>query len=125
MKAQRPRDIADCVGHYMKQGDLEGILTMFHPECVLVFPEGAQPISGLEAVRKVFEPFAAMRPTLRSEVIGELITGDFALLRANWAVLGPDGSEVSSGQSTEVARRNPDGSWVYFMDCPFGPPPPA
>ncbi len=125
MKAMRPRDIADCVGHFMKEGNLDGILTMFHPECVMVFPEGADPVSGIDAIRAAFVPFTEIRPTLHSEIVGELINGDFALLTANWSVEGPDGSEVARGRSTEVAKRNPDGSWVYFIDCPHGPPAPG
>ncbi len=121
MKANRPRDIATCVGHYLKNGDLEGILTMFHPDCVLVFPEGAQAVTGLDEVRKAFEPFVEFRPDLHSEVTGELIHGDTALLSANWVIKGPDGSTIASGKSTEIAKRKADGSWVYFMDCPYGP----
>ena len=120
MKAMRPRDIADCVGHFMREGDLDGIMTMFDPECVLVFPRGAEPTSGLDAIRAAFVPFAEMRPTLRSEVVEEVINGEVALLTANWSVEGPDGTEVDRGRSTEIAKRKPDGSWVYFVDHPYG-----
>lgn len=121
MKAMRPRDISHCVGHYLKKGDLDGILTLFHPDCLLVFPENTAPISGLQAIRSAFEPFIELTPTLQSHVTGELIKGDLALLSANWEIEGPDGSTLAKGQSTEVAKRLPDGSWVYFMDCPYGP----
>jgi len=120
VKAMRPRDIADCVGHYMKKGDLDGIMTMFHPDCVLIFPKGAEPVTGLDAVREAFVDFVAIRPTLRSEVVDEVINGDVAMLTANWVVEAPDGSEFARGRSTEIAKRLEDGSWVYFVDHPYG-----
>lgn len=70
MKAMQPREIADCVGHFLKQGDLDGILTMFHPDCSLVFPRGAPPRTGLDAVREAFAPFISLRPTIVSNVKG-------------------------------------------------------
>ncbi len=122
MKAMQPREIADCVGHFLKQGDLDGIVSMFHPDCCLVFPRGAAPQTGLDAVRDAFKMFIDHRPTIVSTVTGELILGDTALLTANWRLEDDNGNVLDSGSSTEVAKKNADGSWVYFMDCPFGPP---
>ncbi len=121
-RASRPSEIANCVGACLKEGDLDGILKMFHPECVVYFPPGEEPKKGLAAVRELFEPFAAMRPTLVSEVTGTLINDDTALLQAKWQIKGPDGSVISEGNSTEVAKKDEDGFWVYYIDCPMGPP---
>lgn len=122
MKAMQPRAIADCVSHYLKLGDIEGILSMFHPDCCLVFPRGAAPRTGLVAVRESFEMFVDQRPTIVSDVKGELINGDTALLTADWRIEDDQGNVLDSGTSMEVAKQKPDGSWVYFLDCPFGPP---
>jgi ketosteroid isomerase-like protein len=49
--------------------------------------------------------------------------GDLALLQGEWAFVGtaPDGSPVElAGRSAEVVRRQPDGSWRYVIDHPFG-----
>ena len=46
-----------------------------------------------------------------------------AVLSANWRFHGTttDGGDVSSpGTSIEVARREPDGSWRYLIDLPYG-----
>ncbi len=121
--ANRPRDIADCVGAYLLEGDLDGIASMFHPDCRLFFPPGAPPSVGPAGARKSFEDFIEMRPTIKSEVISEVIVGDTALIRANWSLLAPDGSLVAEGQSTEVAKKLEHGGWGYLIDCPYGPPP--
>ena len=51
------------------------------------------------------------------------IAGDFAMTRSQWLIKGKD----RSGKPTEVHhhgmevhRRLPDGSWVFFIDHPFG-----
>jgi ketosteroid isomerase-like protein len=49
--------------------------------------------------------------------------GDKALLRANFTItlLGEDGQETFiSGSSSEVVSQQPDSSWLYIIDHPFG-----
>lgn len=120
--AKRPREIADCVGAYLREGDLDGIVSMFDPACRIFFPPDQPPSIGLAGARRVFEGFMEMRPTLESHVVSETIVGDKALLEANWRVAAPDGSVLAQGRSTEVARRLGNGGWGYLIDCPNGPP---
>lgn len=120
--ARRPRDIAHCVSAYLQNGDLEGITTLFHPDCVMVFPPDQPPKNGIEGVREGFREIIELRPSINSEVISEVITGDIAMLRANWSVVAPDGTVMAEGQSTEVAKKLDHGGWGYLIDCPYGPP---
>ncbi len=120
--AQQPREIADCVSAYLQEGDLDGIVSMFHPDCLVFFPPDAPPGVGLEGARKGFDDFIDVRPKIESNVFSEVITGDTALLRANWRVIAPDGSVMAEGQSTEVAKKLDNGGWGYLIDCPYGPP---
>lgn len=122
-KAMLPREIAERVGEYLEQGDLEGVVSLFHPSCTLCFPVTETPKQGLEAVRASFAPFMPSRPVLTSRVTSELINGDTALLQATWRLEAADGSRIDEGRSTEVAKQHADGSWVYFIDCPHGLPP--
>lgn len=119
--ALRPRDIAGCISAFLQEGDLEGLVSMFHPDCHVFFPPGQPPSIGLEGVRRAFEPFLATKPVIQSEVISEVIVRDIALTRANWKVVAPDGTVLGQGQSTEVARRLENGGWGYLIDCPNGP----
>ncbi len=120
--ARRPRDIADCVNAYLQEGDLDGITTLFHPDCQIFFPPDQPPLTGLDGTRKAFEAFMKLRPKIKSEVSSEVINGDVALLRANWSVIGSDGTVLAEGQSMEVAKRLENGGWGYLIDCPNGPP---
>ncbi|SDW79127.1 Ketosteroid isomerase homolog [Ruegeria halocynthiae] len=120
--AHQPREIADCVSAYLQEGDLDGITSMFHPDCQIFFPPDQPPLTGLEGARKTFEGFLDIRPQIKSEVFSEVINGDVAMLRANWSVIAPDGTVLAEGQSTEVAKKLESGGWGYLIDCPNGPP---
>lgn len=120
--ARQPREIADCVSAYLQAGDLDGITSMFHPDCQIFFPPGQPPSIGIAGARAAFEGFMDLRPEIKSEVFSEVIVGDIALVRANWSVVTPDGTIMAEGQSTEVAKKLDNGGWGYLIDCPNGPP---
>lgn len=120
--AAKPSDIATCVAGYLRDGDLEGVVSMFHPECQIFFPAGAPPVLGLDGARAAFQDFIPLRPILESSVTSETINGDTALLQANWSIKDAGGNVMAQGQSTEVAKKLANGGWGYFIDCPAGPP---
>lgn len=120
--AHQPRQIADCVSAYLQEGDLDGITSMFHPDCQMFFPPDQPPFIGTAGARAAFEGFMDLRPEIKSDVFSEVIIGDIALLRANWSVVAPDGTVMAEGQSTEVAKKLENGGWGYLIDCPNGPP---
>lgn len=120
--AKKPSDIATCVAGFLQKGDLEGVVSMFHPECQIHFPPGETPSLGLDGARAVFKDFVPMRPVLKSTVTSEVISGDTALLKADWAFEDADGNVIAQGQSTEVAKKLANGGWGYLIDCPNGPP---
>ncbi len=122
LAAMLPHKIADCVAAFLQAGDLEGIVSMFHPDCQIFFARDQPPSIGHEGVRQVFADFVAQRPILKSTVTSEVIVGDTALLHATWSVWGQEGSLIAEGDSTEVARRLNGGGWVYLIDCPLGAP---
>lgn len=120
--AHQPREIADCVGAYLLEGDLDGIASMFHPDCKVFFPPDQPPSLGIAGARDAFAGFMDIKPEIKSEVFSEVIAGDIALIRANWSVVAPDGTVMAEGQSTEVAKKLENGGWGYLIDCPNGPP---
>ncbi|CAM9134615.1 unnamed protein product [Ectocarpus sp. 6 AP-2014] len=120
--ADKPRDIATCVAGYLQAGDLEGVVSMFHPDCQIFFPPGAPVSLGLDGARAAFKDFIPIKPILKSTVTAEVINGDTALLQADWSLEDADGNVVAQGKSTEVAKKLANGGWGYFIDCPHGPP---
>lgn len=120
--ARHPREIASCVSAYLQEGDLDGVTTLFHPDCLIFFPKDQPPLSGIMGARQAFNGFMELKPTIKSDVFCEIINGDIAVLRANWSLITPDGTHIAEGQSLEVAKRLENGGWGYLIDCPNGPP---
>jgi len=120
--AHQPREIADCVSAYLQAGDLDGIASMFHPDCQIFFPPDQPPSNGIAGARAAFEAFIDLRPQIQSDVFSEVIVGEIALMRANWRVVSADGTVLAEGRSTEVAKKLDNGGWGYLIDCPNGPP---
>ena len=86
------------------------------------FPPTEPAKSGKAILQESFGAFIASKATLVSEITGEMINGDTALLQANWKVVDPSSNIITEGKSVEVAKQRPDGTWVYFIDCPYGLP---
>ncbi|MEM9596298.1 MAG: nuclear transport factor 2 family protein [Acidobacteriota bacterium] len=123
--AERPHQIVERVAEFIREGDLEGVVSMFHPEVrVAIDPDGA-PMEGHDSVRAIFKDYVANRVNLEGSVTGEMINGDTAILQGEWTVEDSDGNSLGGGVSTEVVKQLDHGGWVYFIDCPISVPKPV
>ena len=117
-----PHQIVEVIKAYLREGDLDGIVNMFHPECEICMSLDGPAMKGRAGAREVFRDFAAKKAILTSEVTGEKIIGDTALLQGTWRMVDQEGNLLGEGVSSEVAKQLEDGTWVYFIDCPIGAP---
>jgi uncharacterized protein (TIGR02246 family) len=107
--AKRPEDLSDFFLQRANAGDVEGVVALYAPDAVLVFPP-EQLTVGHDQIRAVYTEFLAGRPSLESA--GQqpaIINGDIALTSTRL----PGG-----GATVEVARRQPDGTWRWVIDQP-------
>lgn len=122
MPARTPEELHELFAEAFTTGDIEIAMTLYEPDAILV-PQPGQLVTGLEAIREVLTGFLAMKPTFNL-VFGKVFqAGDLALLFSDWtiAATGPDGSIIDmGGRTADVARRQPDGNWLYVIDNPFG-----
>jgi ketosteroid isomerase-like protein len=108
-RAKEPNDLGRFFVERANAGDLEGLVAIYEPGAVLDFPRGTIAV-GTEQIRAVFEAMLAKRPQFRpGEQRPALICGDLALTSTK----SPGG-----GITTEVARRQPDGTWLWVIDQP-------
>ena len=107
--AARPEDLGQFFLERANAGDVEGLVALYEPDAVLAFPPG-RIAAGQEKIREVYRNFLASRPVLRSA--GQrppLRNGDLALTSTRL----PGG-----GATVEIARRQPDGTWLWAVDQP-------
>ena len=69
---------------------------------------GGAPAAGVDAIRQALRRFLDRSPTVSGESQPALRLGDLALTSTRF-----DG-----GATAEVARRQPDGAWLWVIDQP-------
>ncbi|ALG11236.1 YybH family protein [Kibdelosporangium phytohabitans] len=109
-KATHPEDLARLFVEYANAGDADSLAQLYAEDAVLDFPTG-HPTVGRDAIRAVLKELVAAGPQFTVEQpMPTLITGDIALT----STVPADGT----GGRTQVARRQPDGSWLRIIDRP-------
>ena len=123
MPAYNPAEIHTLFRHAFNLGDVEALIALYEPNAVLVVDGKA--VTGRESIRKVLESFLARRGrmTLETRAVVESQQG-LAVLYGGWVVEPPRGMEAeiaTRGLSTEVVRKQPDGTWLFVIDNPYTP----
>jgi ketosteroid isomerase-like protein len=108
-RATQPEELSRFIVERLNAGDVDGLVALYERDAVLASPDGHVAM-GAEEIRKAYERLVAggptfapgtQRPTLRC--------GDLALTS----------SRLTNGVVTvEVARRQPDGTWLWVLDRP-------
>ncbi len=98
-------------------------MALYEPHATLV-PQQGNPVKGKEAIRTGLAGLIALKPKITMNVFQVLQAGtDLAVLYNDWSATGtgPDGTPITmTGKAIEVVRRQPDGTWLFAVDDPFG-----
>ena len=109
-RAQQPEDLARLFVERGNAGDAEGLAALYEPDAVVGFPPG-QVTVGREAIRALYEQMLATKPVFTLEApLPTLRHGDLALTATR--------SADNTGVRAQVARRQPDGTWLRIIDRP-------
>lgn len=109
-KAHHPEDIARLVVERLAAGDAEGLAALYEPDAVLAYPIGSE-IAGRDAIRAVWEQMVAAKVRFEiEEPLPTVISGDLALTSTK--------PKDGTGGRVQVARRQPDGTWLRVLDRP-------
>jgi len=101
--------------------DLDALVALYAFDGFLLARGG--PARGVSAIRRALAEYVAMKPTIQLTTRRVVQAGNTALLVADWRFHGTaadDGNVSTSGTSIQVARRQPDRSWRYLIDLPYG-----
>ncbi|HXV62791.1 MAG TPA: nuclear transport factor 2 family protein [Vicinamibacteria bacterium] len=105
--ANAPNDLEKQFVERANAGDIDGLVALYESNAIVAYGDGEFAI-GLKEIRDFFVKFLASRPRLDPSIQAPaLCSGDLALTS----------SRLSNGDITaEVARRQPDGSWLWVVD---------
>jgi uncharacterized protein (TIGR02246 family) len=119
--AEAPQDLHKLFVAALNAGDLDALVGLYAQDGLLITRRALA--RGISEIREALARYIAMKATIQVTTRKVVQLGDTALLVADWQFHGTatDGGDVStSGTSIEVARRQSDGSWRYFIDLPYG-----
>jgi uncharacterized protein (TIGR02246 family) len=109
-KAHAPEDLTRLFVERANAGDAAGVAALYEDDAVMAYPPGDQTV-GREAIRQLWEKVLADRPHFEPEApLPTLIADELALT----ATAPRDGA----GARAQVARRQPDGTWLRVLDQP-------
>jgi uncharacterized protein (TIGR02246 family) len=109
-RALKPEDLTRLFVERANDGDAAGIAALYEEQAVMAYPPGKVTV-GRDAIRALWETVLARAPRFEQEPpLPTLISGDIALT----ATPPKDGA----GARAQVARRQPDGSWLRLLDQP-------
>jgi uncharacterized protein (TIGR02246 family) len=121
MPEQTPEEAVRAMVDAFNGGDLDAFMAFYEPGATLV-PQPGQVASGVAAIREAMGGFLALKGRMEIEPeLSVIQAGDVALVSGSWTLTGPDGEPATmSGRVTDVVRRQPDGTWRWVIDVPFG-----
>ena len=114
MPAKTPEEICRLFQRYMREGDIESLLSLYDPDAALLAQSGE--VKRGEGLREELNGLAVAKPQFDFNISQVIQTGDIALMHTDWKVSSPQQMSV---YAMEVARRQPDGSWRWLIGDPF------
>jgi uncharacterized protein (TIGR02246 family) len=109
-------DIHRLVQDAFNAGDDQALVALYEEDAAMATPNGDF-VRGRAAIREQWSGFIALGGTIRMVTRHAVVVDDTALLSNDWHFVGA-GMELSS-RTSEVARRQPDGTWKYVIDHPY------
>ena len=115
MSAGSPEEINRLFQQYMREGDIDAVLTLYDSDVVFLNQSG-EARHGLAELREELAPLASAKTEFVFDVKQVIQSGDFALVHTKWKTLSPD---VISVYAIEVARRQSNGTWRWLIGDPY------
>jgi ketosteroid isomerase-like protein len=122
MTTATPHQVLESIVEGINSGDLESLIPLYETDAAFATQPGSLAHGGT-GVRDALSGFISMDGTLDLEVTRVLEVDDLALVMGVWSFdgTGPDGEPVRlESRNADVLRRQPDGTWRFVIDNPWG-----
>jgi uncharacterized protein (TIGR02246 family) len=123
MQGNDPASIHILFQEAFNAGDVDSLVALYEPNAVLVV--NGQPCAGHASIRDAYKLFVSRRRrmTLKTRFVVRF-DETLAVLHGDWVLEGgTQEARNNRGLSTEVVRRQPDGTWRFVIDNPNTPQP--
>ena len=122
MGATVPAEIHRKFERAFNAGDLGALVDLYEPDAALI-PQPGTVVHGKDQIGPALQQFLDLGGTISLDTKEVIEVGELAFLVNRWSLTGtgPDGEAFDMGALTaEVARRQPDGTWLYVFDNAWG-----
>jgi ketosteroid isomerase-like protein len=113
--AHRPEELPLVFRHYLNAGDLAGLMTHYYADNATYAPVPGVVVAGDE-VEPAIARLVSLRMPIEVSVRHVLEACETALIVLDWSIPAAG----MTGTATDVARRQPDGTWKCIIDNPHG-----
>ena len=122
MPTATPQQVLESIVTGINSGDLDNLMPLYENDAAFASEPGSL-AHGAPGVSEALTGFISMNGKLDLEVTRVLEVDDLALVTGVWSFKGtaPDGEPVQlAAKNADVLRRQPDGSWRFVIDNPWG-----
>lgn len=117
-----PEQVLNSVTEGINARGLDFLMTLYEPLACFASQPG-QLVKSPDDIRQSLRNFIDMNGKLDLKVKRVLKANDLALVTTEWSFNGTDrdGKQVHmSAKSADVLRQQPDGTWRFVIDNPWG-----
>ena len=120
MAATEPGQVIHEFCALFNAGDVDALVDACYEDGAMINPTPADaPLVGKPAITEALKGFVGLGGTLRIVATKTVANGDIALTQSRWRLDIPAGDPMEN-VSAEIVRRQPDGTWKYVVDNPWG-----
>jgi ketosteroid isomerase-like protein len=117
-----PNEMNTFFAKAYNSGKIENLMKLYVPNGKLVNMKG-ETLVGIDKIREDLTGLLKLGGTMQSINAYAIEYDNIALLRADWSIntKNEKGEPLQiKGSSTEVVKRQNNGTWLYIIDHPFG-----
>jgi ketosteroid isomerase-like protein len=122
-RAHTPSAVLELFVRFVHEAQLDAALSLYEPDAAMVEKPG-RTARGEAEIRTALQSLIDSGVTLAIEVTHVIHASDLAFVVSAWSVAARNDeamtTEVARGEGTDVMRRQPDGSWRFVLDNPYG-----